>query len=281
MTPVQVPPFEAHPIFRGGHVQTVAGAYLPIRRSGLRTQTHHVQLDDGDVVVLHDNLPSRWTEGDRVALLMHGLGGSYLSSYMVRIAAKLVDTGVRTFRMDHRGCGAGEGLARLPYNAGRSEDALAALEAIGDLCPGSDAAIVGFSLSGNIVLKMLGEAPHRVPPHLERAMAVNPAMDLQACAECIRAPSCRLYDRNFVGQLYRQVKRLQRLIDDPPPHRLRGRPREIVEFDDLYTAAVCGYDGAADYYQRCSGAQFPEKGGDGRPVQRGNDPKGMAGSELT
>jgi len=251
-----VPVFEPHPLIRGGHAQTVLGAYLPGRRFRLRSDTHRVPLEDGDSVVLHDDCPLGWQPGDRVALLMHGLGGSYRSSYMVRIAAKLADAGVRAFRMDHRGCGAGEGLARLPYNAGRSEDALAALQTVGDICPGSPATIVGFSLSGNIVLKLLGEAPNSVPEHLESAMAVNPAMDLPACLECIRSPSCRIYDRNFVGQLYRQVQRLQQLVDNPPSHRLAGRPRELFEFDELYTAAVCGYQGAADYYTRCSAAQF-------------------------
>lgn len=256
MFPVQFPPFEPHPFIRGGHAQTVVGAYLPARLRLPRTATHPVRLDDGDVVVLHDDRPATWKSGDRTVLLMHGLAGSARSPYMVRIAAKLGAIGIRTFRMDHRGCGAGEGLARLPYNAGRSEDALTALHAIGSICPGSPTAIVGFSLSGNIVLKLLGEDPDRVPAQLERAMAVNPAIDLHASVECIRSPRCRLYDLNFVHHLYRQVRRLHRQLESPPQHRLQRKPREIVEFDELYTAAVCGYQGAADYYTRCSAAQF-------------------------
>ncbi len=256
MTPVPFPAFEPHPLVRGGHAQTVVGAYLPARGAGSQAELVRVPLDDGDTIVLHDDRPRSWRPGDRVAVLLHGLGGSSLSGYMVRIAGKLMDAGVRVFRLDHRGCGAGVGLARFPYNAGRSEDALAALQAIGRVCPDSPAAIVGFSLSGNIVLKLLGEAPQLVPSQLVRAMAVNPSLDLHAAVECIKSPSCRLYDRNFVGLLYRQVQRLHELIEDPPRHRLNGKPREILEFDELYTAAVCGYGGAADYYARCSAAQF-------------------------
>jgi predicted alpha/beta-fold hydrolase len=65
---------------------------------------------------------------------------------MQRIAAKLKDPGVRAFRMDLRGCGAGEGLARFPYHSGRSEDAAAALGAIARLLPHSPTTLVGFSL---------------------------------------------------------------------------------------------------------------------------------------
>jgi predicted alpha/beta-fold hydrolase len=256
MFAIEFKPFVPHPLFRGGHVQTLAGTYLPGQRSVDMSTCHRVQLDDGDVVILHDTRPPLWRAGDRAALLMHGLAGCHQSGYMVRIAEKLKAAGVRAFRLDHRGCGAGEGLARYPYNAGRSEDALAALKAIGALCPGSPTAIVGFSLSGNIVLKLLGEAPERLPDFVDRAMAVNPPIDLAAAVECIRRPSCRMYDRHFVGLLYQQVLRHQRIVADPPAHRMERRPRELFEFDDLYTAAVCGYRGAADYYARCSAIQF-------------------------
>ncbi len=91
---------------------------------------------------------------------MHGLGGTADSPYMVRTAAKLVDRGVRAFRMDHRTCGAGADLSRQPYHAGLSGDVRAAawfLCGPGGLCPGSPLGLAGFSMGGNMVLKALGE----------------------------------------------------------------------------------------------------------------------------
>ena len=101
-----------------------------------------------------------WQPADRSALLIHGLGGCHDSGYMQRIAHKLNARGVRVFRMDLRGCGAGMGLARLPYHSGRSEDARAALAAIARICRNSPTTLVGFSLGANMSLKLLGELEH-------------------------------------------------------------------------------------------------------------------------
>src|SRR5262245_55436276 len=114
--------FRPHFLLRGGHAQTLAGVFLG-RRAGESVGPRpavqcQVALADGDRIVLHDNSPSGWREGDRVALLIHGLCGCHASPYMVRIARKLTGRGVRTFRMDLRGCGAGLALARLPYHSG-------------------------------------------------------------------------------------------------------------------------------------------------------------------
>ncbi|HQU44402.1 MAG TPA: alpha/beta fold hydrolase, partial [Pirellulales bacterium] len=163
-----------------GHFQTLAGVYLPGRRFVYKARQHRVTLDDGDQIVLHDDCPEGWQPGDRVALLIHGLAGCHQSIYMLRIAARLEELGVRAFRMDLRGCGAGVGLARLPYHAGRSEDAAAALETIARLCPASPVALVGFSMGGNIALKLLGELGEERCGHLDRAVAVCPPFDLLA-----------------------------------------------------------------------------------------------------
>ena len=90
-------------------MQTLAGVYLPWPAVSYRAQKHYVTLSDGDQVVLHDDCPAEWQPGDRSALLIHGLAGCHTSGYMQRIAHKLSSRGVRAFRMDLRGCGAGAG----------------------------------------------------------------------------------------------------------------------------------------------------------------------------
>ncbi|MFH5804475.1 YheT family hydrolase, partial [Alienimonas sp. DA493] len=160
------PPFQPHRLLRGGHAQTLAAVYwtgtapflapLP----GARFRRHRVDLGDGDALALHDLTPADWSLGDPVVLLVHGLGGSADSPYMVRIAAKLADRGVRAVRMDHRTCGAGADLSRQPYHAGLSGDVRASawfLCGPGGLCPGSPLGLAGFSMGGNMVLKTLGE----------------------------------------------------------------------------------------------------------------------------
>lgn len=251
-------PFRPHPLLRGGHAQTLAGVYLPSPRLVYRARQHVVTLPDGDRIVLHDDCPSGWQAGDRVALLIHGLSGCHQSRYMSRIAGRLEQQGVRAFRMDLRGCGAGVGLARLPYHSGRSADAAAALEKIAEICPNSPAALVGFSLGGNIALKLLGELGDRPCGHLDRAVAVCPPFDLLSAVEQVHRPHNRLYERYFLRRLVGQVQACQRAMPDLPAVDFRRPPRSLFEFDDRFTAPVCGFGRAADYYRLASAARVAD-----------------------
>ncbi len=204
-------------------------------------------LADQDVVVLHDDCPPEWSAGERAALLMPGLAGCHRSGYLARTAGKLNSRGVRTFRMDQRGWGAGAGLARHPFHAGRSEDVLAALRFIAELCPGSPLAAAGFSLSGNVVLKLLGEGSDRLPAELDRAAALTPPVDLAACADWMERPANRLYNRYLTGCLLKHLRESGR----PLPARngdSKSLPKTLREFDDRYTAPAAGFDSAEDYY---------------------------------
>jgi uncharacterized protein len=248
----ETPPFEPHPLLRNRHAQTLAGTYLPSGRYPHRALSHRVGVSDGDTVVLHDDVPSNWPQGGRIALLVHGLAGCYSSPYLVRAAAKLNGTGVRTFRMDLRGCGAGAGLASRPYHGGRSADVLAALQFVEQLCPDSPVTLVGFSLSGNIVLKLLGEAPQDIPPNVNKAAAICPAIDLGRCVRSLVGPFQRMYDRYFVRELCRQISANCRLHPDLPRINAPRRMRSMFDFDDFYTGPVCGFGSADNYYTASS-----------------------------
>jgi hypothetical protein len=248
--------FSPHSLLRTGHFQTLAGVFLPQPRLTETAIQHAVALDDGDQIVLHDDRPADWQTGGRTALLIHGLAGCHTSPYMVRIARKLNARGVRSFRMDLRGCGAGLGLARFPYHSGRSEDAAAALKKIGELCPGSPAALIGFSLGGNITLKLLGESADHLPDNLYRAMAVCPPVDLLACVRSLGRGANRVYDRHFVQLLRHQLNALKKLIPDAPMLPEKNIPRGVFDFDEMFTAPVCGFGTALNYYRQCSSAQF-------------------------
>jgi uncharacterized protein len=248
--------FRPHLLFPTGHLQTLAGIYLPQRTRQETARQHRVALPDGDQIILHDDCPEKWQTAGRAALMVHGLTGCHASNYMQRIAARLNDRGIRTFRMDLRGCGAGLSLARLPYHSGRSEDAAAALRKIAELCPASPTILIGFSLGANIALKLLGESPADLPANLDRAVAVCPPVDLWQCVQTLARGVNRLYDRHFVRGLLTQVAMKRRMIPDAPVLDGQKLPRTVFEFDEAYTAPVCGFGTAANYYRQCSSAQF-------------------------
>ncbi len=246
------PTFRPHPLLAGGHAQTLAGAYLPGGKYPYRARQHLLTLPDGDRLVLHDDRPAGWHGGHRVALLIHGLAGCHQSSYMRRVAGKLNQLGVRTFRMDLRGSGAGFGLARNPYHAGRSEDAAAAIQYLASGCAGSPCTLIGFSLGANITLKLLGELAGASCGHLDSAVAVCPPADLAVCARQLRRPGNRMYDRHFTSLLVRQVRQLRGILREARTIDPKRPPRNLYEFDDTFTAVACGFGTADNYYGQSS-----------------------------
>jgi len=254
--PLSGPVFRGHWLAPGGHVQTMASVLWPSPRAALTPKRHEIALPDGDRLVLHDDQPPEWAGEAPSALLVHGLAGSHQSAYMQRIAARLVARGVRAFRLDLRGAGAGIGLARLPYHAGRSEDARAAVLKISELAPRSPLTLVGFSLGGNIALKLAGEVRGEQLGGLARVMAVSPPVDLAACIHGLATPVGRIYDSYFVRMLLKQMATRPPLPEGMPVHAWPRSPKRLLEFDDWYTAPVSGFGDAANYYRQSSALGF-------------------------
>ena len=248
-----MPPFRPARGLRSPHAQTVWATLFPGLLPLTGTTERRLRLDDGDLVVLHDDCPQNWRRGDHVVLMLHGLGGSHRSGYMVRLAARLQDRGVRAFRMDHRGCGAGSSLARFPYHAGRTEDLAAAVNMVERLCPGSPISIAGFSLSGNLLLRYLGESLDSLPLSLFRAVAVCPPIDLQHCSSMLSSSRMgQRYDLYFARRLVRQLSNSTQWREDVPLARARRLPRRLYDFDELYTAPASGFESADHYYDQAS-----------------------------
>lgn len=261
------PPFFPPWFYRNGHIQTLAGLYLYASRkatrphsAAIRSTTGEVLLPDSDRLVYQDDCPAGWQTRDRIALLLHGLGGNHASPYMVRTAARLNHQNVRTFRLDWRGCGAGAGLARYPYHSGRSDDVAATMTHIQSLCPGSPISLIGFSLGGNVALKFLGESRCSTGQfsYPDCAIAICPPIDLYFSVISMQQGWAKFYDRYFCRSCTRDVSlRLRQRLDTVIPEGWSSkRPRTLYEFDETYTAPVSGFVSAEDYYARSNAKQF-------------------------
>lgn len=246
------PAFKSPLFLRNGHVQTIVASYLKGRCFPNIALCRRLILDDGDPIVLHDDKPKDWHPTDPTALLVHGLAGSHSSGYMNRVAGKLQQAGVRVFRMDMRACGAGEGMSRRPYHPGISKDLGHALDHVVDLCPLSPISLVGFSIGGNIVLKLLGENADNIPHQVDRAVVINPTIDLPACMKRFKTLPVKLYDRHLVKHLYRQFHRSKKLVKHAPHVTTARPPRKLREFDKLYTSKVWGFETVDHFYEDAS-----------------------------
>jgi predicted alpha/beta-fold hydrolase len=238
----------------GGHAQTLAGAYLPWPHPPGMAVRHGVELEDGDQLVLHEDCPAGWPGGGATCVLIHGLAGCHQSGYMRRIAVKLVSRGVRVFRMDLRGCGAGEGLARGTTHCGRWADAAAALEYVARLAPDSPSVLVGFSLGGTIALNLAGELGAARCANLVGVLAVCAPIELHSVKRKFDTRSGRPYDRFFVRLLWQKTLRRMRDRDDLGAIDWSRPPRRLCEFDALVTAPLAGFGSVDEYYTRTSPA---------------------------
>jgi hypothetical protein len=115
-------------------------------------------------------------------------------------------------------------------------------------------ALAGFSMGGNLVLKLAGEWGKESPPQFRAVAAVCPAMDLAASADALHLSSNRLYEYYFMWKLRRRLRTKARLFPDAfDKSRLRG-VSTLRDFDDKITAYYCGFEGATDYYARAAAA---------------------------
>lgn len=250
-----VRPFRPHPLIRNSHAQTIVAAYWSGHKLNYSARQHFVVFDDGDQIVLHDDCPQNWKAGDRAVVMVHGLGGSHRSSYLVRIAHKLNLLGIRTFRVDLRGCGAGSNLAKRPFHAGCSEDVAQAVETVSALCLGSPITLNGYSMGANIVLKLAGEIGSGRLGGVDSVMAVAPPIDLAYCCRNMNRGFNRLYDWDFSRRLVRMVQ--GRLATDENFYdgfQFEQKPGRLIEFDTIFTAPQCGFESAEDYYSKASSA---------------------------
>jgi predicted alpha/beta-fold hydrolase len=151
--------------------------------------------------------------------------------------------------MDLRGAGAGLPLARRFYNAACSDDVRVVIEHLAGAFPGAPVSVVGFSLGGNIVLKLAGECAQRPLPSLAAVAAMAPPIDLVRCSDLIA--KFPLYDAFYVHHLTTQVAEHERHFPDLPKI-VFPRRTTLRQFDEIYTAPRWGYANALDYYRHAS-----------------------------
>jgi len=188
-------------------------------------------------------------------VLLHGLEGSVDSSYMVGTAEKAYVAGFNAVRLNQRNCGAGEALTPSLYNSSLSCDPRAVVLELAERDRLPEIFVCGWSMGGNLVLKMVGEFGALPPSALRGAVGVAPSVNLSASSDAISERQNFLYEWHFVCNLKRRTGRKIALYPERyAVIRTDGlrRVRTVRQFDDVVVAPVFGYRDAEDYYQRAS-----------------------------
>ena len=244
--------FRPFPFLAGPHRQTIVASQVG-KTTEPPSMTQIMPLSDGDQIALEISPPPNWQPTSPTVVLIHGLCGCHGSPYMIRLANKLWHRGVRAVRMNMRGCGSGQGLARQPYHSGRSNDVQAVLDILRQKTPQSPITAIGFSLGGNVLLKWAGERGPLASDDLVQIIAVCPPANLAACVRLFAQPSNRIYEWHFIRLLKTAVVARQALVADSVPI-IFPKKLTLYEFDNLYTAPHCGFRDADEYYTLCSAA---------------------------
>jgi len=185
-------------------------------------------------------------------IVLHGLEGSSDAHYMRGMAAKAWARGMNVVRLNQRNCGGTEHLSEGLYHSGLTADPLFVMRELIDTDGLSRLAVAGYSLGGNLALKLAGDLGSEAPPELKAVCGVSPVIDLECCVRAIERRENLIYELNFVRNLRGRMKRKARLFPNTYDLAPLRRLWKIREFDERYTAPHNGFTGASDYYYRAS-----------------------------
>jgi predicted alpha/beta-fold hydrolase len=239
------------PRFTGGHKQTL---FAWAKRRHFPDLPHPEErffdvAPDARVLAHCNWQPDR---GSRLTLLLlHGLEGSSLAHYMCGLADKAWKAGWNVVRLNQRNCGNTEHLSRGLYHSGLTDDPRVVLRELAERDGLERFAVAGYSLGGNLALKLAGEFGDAFP-ELRAVCAVSPVMDLGRCVEALERRANYPYQWNFVRNLKARMRRKAAAF--PGAFDLSRLPRvwTVRQFDECYTAPHHGFRDATDYYHRAS-----------------------------
>ena len=191
-------------------------------------------------------------ESSPTLLVLHGLEGSGEAHYMRGVADKAFAAGFNVVRLNQRNCGGTEHMSKGLYHSGLTADPLRVLTELRDHDHLTRFAVAGYSLGGNITMKMAGELGAKEFPEVRAFAAVSPVIDLEACMQSIERRQNRIYEWNFCRNLQARMRRKARAFPDGFDLSGLWKIWSIRAFDDRYTAPHHGFAGASDYYHRAS-----------------------------
>jgi predicted alpha/beta-fold hydrolase len=245
------PDFE--PLFRNPHVATIAGNFWPRKIDEERFPAFRREycIDSRTTVVAFEHQPTNAPHGQIVFL--HGLEGSAAAGYVVSFAQEALVRGYSVHRLNLRTCGDTEELCETMYHSGLTGDTKVVLERLQERGLGPNF-LVGFSLGGNVALKLAGELGDT--GLLAGVCAISTPIDLAACVRTIDKPANILYARRFVSRLRDRVRRKSKLTPDLYLTVGLDEVKTIWEFDDRFTAPLFGFGTAANYYATQSAMNY-------------------------
>jgi predicted alpha/beta-fold hydrolase len=252
-------PFVARRRLTNGHVMTV---YAWARRRHFpalpRPEARLFQVSPDTQVLAHCYWQTPRAHRPTLVAL-HGLEGSSDAHYMRGLADKAWRRGWNAVLLNQRNCGGTEALTPGLYHSGLTEDPRAVIRELAKVDGIRAVGVVGYSLGGNLTLKLAGELDGAPDVPVQGVVAISPTADLDVCVHALERRANYAYQWNFVRHLKARMRRKNAAwpgrFDLTPLDRIRT----IRDFDDAYTAPYHGFAGALDYYRRASSMRVADR----------------------
>jgi len=247
--PVKTSQFSPPWPLRNAHLQTVLASKLfkPVPH---RTIRERLELPDGDFLDI-DFSPHG--QGDIVAIF-HGLAGCVQSPYVQGAFNTLTVKGFSPVLMHWRGCSGEPNRLARSYHSGASDDIGWFVQYLARRFEHRKLYALGYSLGANALLKYLGETGKH--SRVDGAMAISPPLVLQEGANKLNQGVSRIYQSYLLRLMRRQHELKRHAFPALALPEASSALNSFWKFDDALTAPLHGYDGATDYYTRCSARQF-------------------------
>jgi predicted alpha/beta-fold hydrolase len=211
--------------------------------------------EPGVRVLVHSQRPA----GPPIAevIVVHGLEGSSQAGYAQSLAHELLQAGWAAHRFNMRSCGGTEHLSGgALYHSGQTSDLLAVIRQLKSEAP---IFLVGFSLGGNVVLKLAGELGDRASELIAGVIAVSTPIDLAACAKKLGSSSNFVYSQRFLRRLKQRIRLKAQTAPGLFAIDQLDTVKSVYEFDDKFTAPAFGFGTADNYYATQSSNQFLDR----------------------
>jgi hypothetical protein len=245
------------PFFRNPHLLTIAGNYWQRQLDETRfpVEARLYETEPGVQVLVHSQTPSAPPTGELI--LVHGLEGSSAAGYARSLAQAALEAGYAVHRYNMRSCGGTEHLSGTTlYHSGQTSDLLAVIRQLHGRSP---IFLAGFSLGGNVVLKLAGELGESARELIAGVAAVSTPIDLAACVRQLDRPVNFIYSNRFLSRLKQRVRLKERLTPGLFPIDNLDRVKTVYQFDDQFTALTFGFGSADNYYATQSSKQFLDR----------------------
>jgi uncharacterized protein len=251
-------PFVPPRVLTQGDLQTIAAYCWPGRfkpRDTTGDEERLFEVEPGSRVLAR----CRWQAnraGHATLVMWHGMEGSTESAYMLTTAEKAYRAGFNVVRVNVRNCGGTDHLSPTLYHAGLTSDLRVIIDELIRIDGMSRIIIAGFSLGGNMTLKLAGEYGDEPPAEVKAICAISPSVDLGASTSLMALRRNWLYQRSFLKRLkMRILKKAELFPGRYDPSHLR-EIKSVQQFDNLYIAPAFGFADANDYYAKASSLHF-------------------------